>query len=82
MHEIESIRISASLINLLIVHLVFVQPVHDVLSDGPREEGWLLAHDGNLLMVPARVQILDVGALEADLATRWVVETLNHLDKA
>jgi len=57
-----------------------IQTVGDVVTDGAREENGLLLHDGDLAMVPLRVQFLDVAAIEQNFALNWVIETFEERD--
>ena len=84
MNKVICISLAASIIHqrfyLLIIHRVDVQAVSYVLSDSSREQYRLLLDDGNLIVVPLRVQLPDVASVEKDLTFFRVIESLDQRD--
>ena len=84
MGEIIGIGLSTSIVDHfhdLVFILVFdVQTVSNVLTDGSREEDWLLLDDRNLAMVPLRIKLSDVSSVEENTTFFWVIESLNQGD--
>ena len=82
MDEIVGVSLATSVVhqslNLLVIHIVKLKAVGDVLTDAAREQHGLLLHDGDLVVVPLRVQLLDVASVEQNLSPSGVVEALNQ----
>ena len=59
--EVISISLAACmldpLLNLFVVEIRHVKPIHYVVKDGPREENRLLLYDTNLVVVPLGVKV-------------------------
>ena len=54
--------------------------VLDVFLDGAAEQHGLLTHDPDMVPEPTQVQVLDVVAVNQDLALEGIVEPLDQLD--
>lgn len=58
-----------------------VNSVHDVVSDGVREQDRLLLHDSNLsLVIPSVISVLQVNAIVTEASNDGVVPPLNEGD--
>ena len=82
MDEVKCIGLAASVVHHqrhLLLSLPFdVEPIGDVLLDCTGEEDGFLLHDCDLVVVPFRVQIFDIAAIEEHLALVRVVESLDQ----
>ena len=57
-----------------------VKAVENIVADVTWEKNWLLLYDRNLLVVPLRVEGVDVTAIEQHLSLARLVKLLNQRD--
>ena len=84
MDEVIGARFRASIVhqgfNLLWRLACKVETVGDVLSNRTGEKDGFLLDNSDLVMVPLRVELLDIDTVEEDLALIRVIEALKQLD--
>jgi len=80
--EIVSVGLTASVVHqlrdFLSIFALQVKAVGDVIANSAREENGLLLNNGDLVMVPLGVELLDVVSVEKNFTRSGVVESFNE----